>query len=153
GGPWVPENPVGRGTSPIQIDKVTIDPLPNIEDPARPLLSRDDRPAPAGMFPIPSTWRARISRTGTYDEHWKASRWPFFPKDFDFTFFNCAPPDTWKDGYWRGDEELELSGLHPTQARIRTGLPGLTARVFVEWTTPRPAGATPLELPSCAELE
>lgn len=153
GGPRVPENPVGRGTGPIQVDKTAIDPLPNIEDPARPVLSRDDRPPPAGMFAIPCTWRARISRTGTYDDHWKSSRWPFFPKDFDFTFFNCAPPDQWKDGYWRGDEELELAGIHPTRARIRTRLPGLAARVFVEWTTPRPAGAKPLELLSRAELE
>lgn len=153
GGPRITENPVGRGAGPIQVGKATIDPLPNIEDPARPILSRDDRPPPVGMFPIPSTWRSRLTRTGTYDEHWKRSRWPFFPKDFDFSFFNCAPMDQWIEGYFRGDEEIELSGLHPTKTCIRTRLPGLRPRLFVEWARPRPEGAPPLELLSRAELE
>lgn len=153
GGPSIADNPVGRGTGPIEVDKATIDPLPNIEDPARPVVSRDDRPPPAGMFPILNTWNSRIRRTGTYDEHWKRSRWPFFPKDFDFSFFNCAPMDQWIEGYFRGDEELELSGLHPTKARIRTRLPGLRPRLFVEWARLRPEGAAPLELLSRAELE
>lgn len=153
GGPQIPENPVGRGTGAVEVDKTSIDPLPNIEDPASPIVSRDDRPPPAGMFPIPNTWRSRIGRTGTYDELWKRSRWPFFPRDFDFSFFNCAPMDQWIEGYWRGDEALELSGLHPTKTRIRTSLPGLIPRLFVERTRLRPEGATPLELLSRAELE
>ncbi len=153
GGPRIAENPVGRGTGPILVDKTTIDPLPNIEDPTRPILSRDDRPPPAGMFPVPGTWRSRVRRTGTYDDHWKNARWPFFPTDFDFTFFNSAPQDQWREGYWQGDEEIELSGLHPVRTRIQTRLPGLRARVFVEWATERPPGSKPLELLSCAELE
>jgi uncharacterized protein YjbI with pentapeptide repeats len=153
GGPRVPENPVGRGLAPIQVGDQTVDVLPNIEDPARPMVSKDDRPPPVGMFPIPSMWRARIQRTGTYDELWKSSRWPFFPRDFDFTFFNCAPPDQWIAQYWRGDEEIELTGLHPMLPRVHTRLPGIAARLFVEWATPRPPGSKPLELLSCAELE
>ena len=153
GGGRIADNPVGRGTGPITEGETTIDPLPNIEDPARPIVSRDDRPPPAGMFPIPSTWQARIRRTGTYDARWKSERWPYFPLDFDYVFFNCAPHDQWCEGHWRGDEELELAGLHPHKPRLRTRLPGLRARLFVERAARRPPDATPLELLSSVELE
>lgn len=153
GGPRNSSNPVGRGVAPVQTEQGPVDALPNIEDPRRPVLSRDDSPPPAGMFPIPSTWRARLSKTGTYDDAWKSSRWPFFPKDFQFSFFNAAPADQQREGYWRGDEEIELQGLHPERTRLQTRLPGLRARVFLEWATPRPPDATPLEMLSRAELE
>jgi uncharacterized protein YjbI with pentapeptide repeats len=153
GGPRIPENPVGRGTTSIVVDNATLDPLPNITDPAHPIVSRDDHPPPAGMFPIPCTWRARSRLTGTYDDLWKANRWPFFPRDFDFTFFNCAPPDQrLREGFWRGDEEIEVVGCFPDRAGVRTRLPGVRARVFIEWATPRPPDATPLELLTQAEL-
>lgn len=154
GGPGIADNPVGRGLAPIQTDKGAIDPLPNIEDAAHPIVSREDRPRPAGMFPIPNTWRARTRKTGTYDEIWKISRWPYFPRDFDYGFFNCAPLDQQlPEGFWRGDEAMELAGLHAEHARLRTALPGLRARFFVEWASPRPADATPLELLTRPELE
>ncbi len=154
GGPGVAENPLGRGLAPIATDKGTVEPLANIEDPSRPVAARDDRPRPVGMFAIPGTWRSRIQRTGTYDELWKISRWPFFPRDFDFAFFQCAPADQQlREGYWRGDEAIELAGLSPERARTRTQLPGLRPRFFVEWATPRPSGATPLELLTRPELE
>ncbi|MCC6877105.1 MAG: DUF2169 domain-containing protein [Sandaracinaceae bacterium] len=154
GGPKIADNPAGCGTTSVQTKQGSHEPVPNIEDPTRPFLSRDDRHPPAGMFPIPVTWKARTARAGTYDAAWKASRWPYFPRDFDFTFFNCAPPDQWlPDEFWRGDEEIELSGLHPERTRIRARLPGLVAKAFVEWRTPRPEGARPLELLSRRELQ
>lgn len=132
GGTGVEANPAGRGIDGLETAAGPVFPLANIDDPEHPIVSRDARPAPIGMFPIPSTWRSRIARTGSYDARWKASRWPFLPEDFDFTFYNCAPVDQRKRGFWRGDELIELAGLHPTRARIRTRLPGLRARVFVE---------------------
>lgn len=154
GGPGVADNPLGCGTRPVEIDKRVVEPLPNIEDPARPLTSKDDRPRPVGMFAIPGTWKPRVTKTGTYDDIWKVSRWPFFPRDFDYAFFNCAPHDQQlREGYWRGDEAIELTGLHRDHSRIRTSLPSLRARFFIEWATPRPAGSRPLELLSRSELE
>jgi uncharacterized protein YjbI with pentapeptide repeats len=154
GGPGQPANPLGRGLAPVQTRGGAVDALPNVELPHHGVQSRDDRPPPAGMFAVPSTWKARLAKTGTYDELWKASRWPYFPRDFDFEFFCCAPPDQrLREGFWRGDEVIELAGLHPERTRLNTRLPGLRARFFVEWARPRPPGGKPLELLSRAELE
>jgi uncharacterized protein YjbI with pentapeptide repeats len=40
-------------------------------------------------------------------------------------------PDQWVEGYFRGDEPVELIHLHPEQPEWRTALPGQRARVFV----------------------
>ncbi len=57
GGPGNKANPVGRGTRVLEEESGLV-PLPNIEDPSRPVVSRDDAPPPAGMFPILPTWPA-----------------------------------------------------------------------------------------------
>jgi uncharacterized protein YjbI with pentapeptide repeats len=135
GGPRVAANPVGIGSRTIQTERGSFELLPNIEDPNHPCVSKDDLPPPAGMFPIPGRWKERSGKTGTYDELWKASRWPYFPRNFDFEFFQCAPRDQRKkEGYWRGDEEIELSGVSAEHPRIRTRLPSLTVRCFLECT-------------------
>lgn len=149
GGAQVPENPVGRGSDKRDDGAM----LPNLEDPARPVLSRDDRPSPVGLFAIPAAWRARSRLTGTYDDVWKASRWPYFPRDFRLEFFQAAPPDQRLErGYWDGDEVIELVGLHPQVHRLRTRLPGLHARAFIERVS-RPPGSPRLDLLERAELE
>ncbi|MFS8068306.1 MAG: DUF2169 domain-containing protein, partial [Byssovorax sp.] len=38
------------------------------------------------------------------------------------------------EGYWRGDEEIELTGLHPVEPLIRCRLPGVRPRVFLHCT-------------------
>lgn len=154
GGAGLPANPAGRGLAPVAGPEGPVDALPNLEEPSSPITSRDDRPRPAGMFAIPSIWRTRIEKTGTYDEAWRASRWPYFPRDFDFEFFCCAPPDQrLREGFFRGDEVIELAGLHPTQRRLASRLPGLRPRLFLERAQLRPPDAPPLELLSRAELE
>ena len=64
GGPAIDANPVGRGIGQDAKGRV---PLPNIEDPRRPVTSPLDRPAPTGAFPIPSRWPARKPLIGTCD--------------------------------------------------------------------------------------
>ncbi len=93
--------------------------------------SAADRPDPAGAFPIAPTWPARRAVSGTYDEAWQRTRWPYFPEDFDWGYFNAAPRDQQIEGYWRGDEEIELTGLHPAEPLIRCRLPGVRPRVFL----------------------
>ncbi|KFE70466.1 DUF2169 family type VI secretion system accessory protein [Hyalangium minutum] len=118
GGPGVDANPLGSA-------------VPNIEDPRDLITSPRSRPKPVGAFPIPPDWKSRLKRAGRYDKKWLATRWPYFPEDFDGSFFNAAPEDQWIEGFWKGDEELVLQNLHPRHAVLRTRLPGLRARVFL----------------------
>ena len=151
-GPRVAANPVGRGVARQGADGPI--PLPNIVDPRHPVVSRDDHPPPAGAFAIPSTWAARTRLTGTYDEAWKRTRWPFFPTDFQLGFFQAAPADQrLADGrYWVGDEPIQLVGLHPERGQLETRLPGLRARAFLERVERAPGSPAP-HLLERAELE
>lgn len=118
------KNPVGRGSEAAL--------APNIEDPAHPIRSRYDDVAPAGFGPIAHNWQPRKSLVGTYDDAWLKHRWPGFPTDFDWKFFNAAPADQQVEGYLRGDEELLCENLHPVHRTYRSRLPGLRARCFLD---------------------
>ena len=123
GGADFAANPVGVGIGTS---------LPNLEDPSNLVKSPSSRPAPAGFFPIPKSWAARMRRVGTYEGAWLSTRWPWFPADFDWEFFNAAPNDQRINGFWQGDERITLQGMHPDHPRIETRLPGLRARAFVD---------------------
>ncbi|MFO0984069.1 MAG: DUF2169 domain-containing protein [Planctomycetota bacterium] len=104
--------------------------LPNIEDPDRLIKDWDAKHLPSGFGPIPMTWPQRMSKTGTYNKKWQKERWPFYPEDFDWSFFNSAPEDQQLRGYLRGDEELFFENLHAEHAQYRSKLPGLRVRCF-----------------------
>ncbi len=127
GGPDIPANPVGVGTGP-RGERIA---LPNLERRSELVRAITDRPAPAFMTPRSASWPTRIALAGTCDERWKKTQWPWFPVDFNPSYCNSAPLDQQLDGYWRGDEEIVLSGLHPTRTTIRARLPGRRARVFL----------------------
>lgn len=133
GGPDFPQNPTGKGMTAVAVsDDRSAVPLPNIEDPSRLLAAEDDRPAgPAGFGPQDITWPQRARYNGTYDERWKAQRWPGLPDDTDFLLFNRAPSDQWAREFFRGDEPFVIENMHPDMARITGSLPGLRARMFV----------------------
>jgi len=131
GGPKNPRNPVGRGVAELDVDGEKRVALPNIEDAAHVVLGRGDAPAPFCSAPIPRTWASRRALSGTYDAVWQATRYPWFPADIDWRFFNSAPVDQQIDGYWNGDEELSLKHLHPRHANVSCRLPGLRAHAFL----------------------
>lgn len=131
GGPGFADNPVGRGMAPVETDGQSRMLLPNLEDPTRLVASRDSRPRPVGMGPVPRTWSSRLRLAGTYDAHWQKTRYPWFPADIDWRFFNAAPIDQQIEGYWRGDEEIALLHLHPEHPSVRCRLPGLRVHAFV----------------------
>jgi hypothetical protein len=85
-------NPVGRGLVGADEGDIAGRPLPNIEDPEQLIARPADRPAPAGLAPIPPAWQPRRGWAGTYDAAWQARRAPYLPLDFDPRFFNVAPP-------------------------------------------------------------
>ncbi|WP_437736746.1 DUF2169 domain-containing protein [Sorangium sp. So ce1335] len=107
--------------------------LPSLELPDRLIRSAGDRPPPACFAPIAATWGDRLRKIGSYGERWRKTRWPFFPDDFDWTFFNAAPAEQ-QIAYPRGDEAFELWSVRPEGEVVRGRLPELRVRVFKQAT-------------------
>jgi len=128
GGPSYRWNPLGCGA-----DVRSGRPLPNIERLDQLITESHDRPDPAGFGPLGMTWQPRIGKIGTYDATWQNRRWPWFPADFDWSFFNAAPADQQLSDF-RGDETLAFENLHPEHALYRSRLPSVYARLFVART-------------------
>jgi hypothetical protein len=86
-------NPVGTGYVVKGADGFREDlPLPNLENPGDLITSAGDKPSPAGFGLIAPHWLPRRDFAGTYDQNWKATRFPFLPADFDPRFFHAASP-------------------------------------------------------------
>ena len=134
GGSAVVDNPLGAGVDKIKTDAGEVHvPLPNLEDPRHPVASPTDRPPPCGAFPIPPTWRSRLRFAGTYDQRWADERFPHLATDFDPAFYYAAPADQrLREGFWRGDEKIELKNLRPGQPEVSTTLPGIRPRGFLD---------------------
>ncbi len=133
GGSNFKNNLHGKGNAPIIGENgQEFWPLPNIEDPNHLITLPDDRPDPAGFSPIGRMWPLRAkNRVGTYDEKWLKERWPYFPMDFDWGFFNCAPSDMQMNRFLTGDESLYFENLHPEIQHYHSQLPGIRARCFI----------------------
>ncbi len=128
GGPDVPENPVGKGSSP---DASGRQPLPNIQDPANLVGAPGDRPCPVGLTAWPMTWPQRMRHMGTVDESYLVESWPAFPRSTRPEYFNVAPEDQRIQGFFQGDEVVKFLNMHPTTPRIISSLPGVRARLFI----------------------
>lgn len=132
GGPGYTPNPFGRGFVPVDKDLVAgKHPLPNLESPNQQIGAPSSRPAPASFGPIPAIWLARASKAGTYDKKWLKQNWPFFPDNFDWSFFNYAPADQQLKEFPKGDEQLRMRQMHPTIASYEAKLPGIRPRYFL----------------------
>ncbi len=127
GGPDYPHNPAGSGWR--EHTKGHQQLLPQVEDPECLVRRPSNKPKPACPGPIAMTWPARWSKLGTYDKRWFKHRWPYFPEDFDWRFFQSAPAPQ-QLHYLRGDEPFELVGVHPDQRVIRGRLPGLRPHCY-----------------------
>jgi uncharacterized protein YjbI with pentapeptide repeats len=131
GGTGFEQNPVGKGFGKRdQADGTTAWPLPNIEDPALRITHPDHKPPPAGFGPLNAGWQFRGQKLGTYNKRWLEQKWPWFPDDFDPTYFNAAPPSLQLDGYLAGNEKLQITNMHPEVPDYRTSLPGVRVRCF-----------------------
>ncbi len=127
GGPASRKNPVGKGFG------KNAEALPNVEIPSRLVRNPKDDIGPAGFGPVASEWSPRQSKSasGTYNATWRKKRWPWFPEDFDWSFFNAAPPDQQLPHPLVGDETLQFQHLHPDHPVYQTKLPGIRVRLFV----------------------
>ncbi|WP_437299639.1 DUF2169 domain-containing protein [Sorangium sp. So ce426] len=128
GGAGFGPNPVGNGYGARAGGA-----LPSLELPDRVIRSAGDRPSPACFAPIAATWSERLEKIGSYGERWRKTRWPFFPDDFDWTFFNAAPAEQ-QIAYPRGDEPFELWSVRPEGEVVRGRLPELRVRAFKQAT-------------------
>lgn len=128
GGPRFDDNPVGVGHAAVDQG-----PLPNIEDPTRLLTPLRPAPAPACFGPIPPLWKERRVKLGTYDSAWLKTRWPYFPEDFDWSYFQAAPRAQ-QLAYLAGDEPYEITGMHRELPSLSGRLPGLRLRCVLQQT-------------------
>ncbi len=132
GGEDFPANPVGKGITPVlRKDGELRTPLPNIESRAKVIGSPSDRPDPAGFDVVDMMRPQRQKKIGTYDDKWLKERWPYFPDDMDYEYFNCAPADQYIDAFFQGGEAIEILNMHPDMQLISSHLPELRIRCFV----------------------
>lgn len=133
-----PRNPVGTGFrakgSEIPAENLR---LPNLEDPRRPIGSLSDRPAPACFAAVAPSWLPRLKYAGTYDDSWEKNRKPLLPGDFDFRFFNAAPPDLTAPRYLQGNEPVMIKGVTP-EGQARFALPGVKPSCTVTYQYSEP---------------
>jgi uncharacterized protein YjbI with pentapeptide repeats len=138
GGPLSEANPVGRGCKTGVL-------LPNLERREALVTSPRDTPAPVCFAPIAPEWAGRRSKLGTYDKRWLKQRWPYFPQDFDYCYFNAAPPEM-RCPYLRGDEDFSIGGVSPKGATISGRLAGMVPRVFAQYVENRGMAFAPVPL-------
>jgi uncharacterized protein YjbI with pentapeptide repeats len=132
GGEGYKKNPVGKGFGKKETELGSkVNSLPNIENPNQLIRLPGDRPKPAGFGPLGKMWQQRSSKLGTYKGNWLKERWPWFPKDFDWGYYNSAQSDMQVEGYLKGDEKLLFENLHPTHSKYNSKLPGIRVRIFV----------------------
>ena len=159
---YYPDNPAGRGWLPSRADykrvssevarylkpdlnAVTRLPAPQLEDPDWLVTSPFDRPAPAGFGPIAPWWEPRVSYQGTFDDHWRNQRLPYWPEDFDYRFHHSAPADLVAPDYLRGDELMILTNCLPNSRAIMvemaSGQANTAKPCCLCYLMPRPSGA------------
>ena len=132
GGKEFPKNPLGKGYEKvITQNEKQIRPFPNIEFPDRLIKNPNAEHEPAGFGPIPQMWPQRMKKVGTFGKKWLKERWPWYPEDFDWGYFNCAPGDQQIEGYLQGDEALFFENLHPDVPHYHCQLPGIRVHVFL----------------------
>jgi hypothetical protein len=145
GGPdtW---NPVGI-SSDAPADKFGQRSLPNLQRPGVHITRPSDILAPTGFGPLAQRWLVRRERLGHYQDRWSDEAWAQIPlgDDFDWLFFQAAPPDQQTDAL-RADVRLVLENLHPDHPRFVTDLPGVAPRAFVDVP-----GHPPWDLPLTAD--
>ena len=123
GGTGYKKNPAGKGRDK---DENGLTWWPNVVDP-----DLGDK-EPAGFGPINRSWTQRVSKLGSYGGDYMEKRWPWFPEDFEWEYFNAAAEDMQYNGYLNGDESLFFENLHPSISEYRSQLPGVKPRCFLQ---------------------
>lgn len=112
------ENPVGVG-----YDNTPGASFPQII-PANVALDHVGPVPVVGLGPIGNAWQPRLGLAGTLDEAWQKNLAPYLAEDFDFEYYNVAPPDMRITGFAKGDELIGLKNLY-SKGDLVFGLPGI----------------------------
>jgi hypothetical protein len=108
-----PENPVGIGFHPIRRRSALLGSLlPNTAQGRSPVSDATGRYRPMSLGPVGRNFFPRYKRAGTYDQNWLDHESPFWPADFSYAYFQCAPDDQ-QVSYLQGGEDVELTNLTP----------------------------------------
>ncbi len=132
GGEGFQVNPVGKGFPTEKMKKWEEPwPLPNIEDHDNLIVMKEDTPDPAGFRTLDIMNPVRMAKLGTYDEVWRKERFPGYPEDMDWTYFNGTQQDQWVERFFRGDEEFSVLGMNVEKQTLYSNLPSVKARCFI----------------------
>lgn len=106
-------NPVGTGYYPVsRHGGLAGKRLPNLERPGESIHTAVGDYVPQAFSCVGRNFPSRLRYAGTYDQRWQDEDAPFFPKDFDYRYFQAAPPDQ-QIPYLAGGEEVWLENLDP----------------------------------------
>ncbi|MFO0586096.1 MAG: DUF2169 domain-containing protein [Polyangiaceae bacterium] len=135
-------NPCGVGVArrPADLDGK---PAPQIEHPARPIVSAGEPSEPAGYGAIPPHWHPRGERIGTLDAAWRKDRMPLLPVDADPRYFNCAHPSLLFEEALSPGDEIAILGM-TAEGVVRFALPSFPVRVRALFAGKPPAEARPV---------
>lgn len=123
-------NPVGRGFHKhLKREWVDGSPLPNTEEPGRPITWVEGNYRPVAFGPIGRNWDPRFRLAGTYDDKWLEEHFPFLPPDFNELYYQAAPPDQ-QIPWPQGGEEIVLLNMTPA-GRTHFVLPVFDAPIHV----------------------
>lgn len=128
-----PRNPIGCGYLNEQwLEQCQLNdfPAPQLEAFERPYTANTPDYPVIGLGALGRHWLPRLTKAGTYDEAWKAQRWPYLPLDFDFGYWNCAPDDQQID-YPQGGEIVTLINLNPQSPTVNFRLPKFTVKLLL----------------------
>jgi hypothetical protein len=121
------ENPVGRGYAYYK-EKIDGKPLPNTEERGHSVADPGGSYRPMSFGALGRNWRPRVHYAGTYDQEWLDNRAPFWPDDFNYQYFQAAPPDQ-QIPFPNGGEEVLLKNLTP-DGQVAFRLPRRTVPVW-----------------------
>jgi hypothetical protein len=106
-----PENPIGIGYHPIRRRSDLVGKLlPNTSEGRDPISDVKGRYRPLSFGPVGRNFLPRYKHAGTYDQAWLDNQAPFWPADFSYAYFQCAPEDQ-QVLFLRGGEEVQLRNL------------------------------------------
>lgn len=111
------ENPIGAGYHPICRRSALLGTLlPNTAEGRSPISDVKGNYTPMSFGPVGRNFAPRNQHAGTYDQAWTDNEAPFWPADFSYRYFQCAPDDQ-QVPYLQGGEVVELRNLTPDGLR------------------------------------